>query len=428
MSRKGRKNREHGQITVLMVFAIVALFGVAALAIDGGLLYLQRRSAQSVADDVAMTGALAITKGYTGSQIETILLERAIQNGFDDTSDDVDIQILWPPQAPNPYAGDLSFIQVIITSRIPLAFTQFVFQGSLEVTVESVSHARLPTEILPGASIHAGNPSTCMALEFSGNPNVVISGGGDVHSNSTAECACGGSGIRGDASINVLDGGEISLSGCWKEAGAAGEVTPDPDEYVAQKELNEPPVPDCSGLPTFDAMSFNGVETISPGIYHSIKLNASADVTLEPGLYCMNGSNGGWNIETMGGSRLYGDGVIFYLMDSAGGWKSAGGSELYLYAPTDFRDASNVQWAGMLIYTHPDNTNDLVLTGTANSYFEGTIYAPGSHCDIEGNGGAVAFKSQFLCDTVRVNGTGDLQLYYDPSRNYYIPPAVDLAQ
>ena len=422
------KNREHGQITILMVFAIIALFGAAALAIDGGRLYFQRRAAQSTADDIAMTGALAITKGYSGSQIDTISLERARQNGFDDSSDDVDLQILWPPVAPNPYAGDSSFIQVILTSRIPMAFAQFVFQGPLEVTVEAVGHARLPTEILPGASIHAGNPSTCMALEFSGNPNIMISGGGDVHSNSTAGCACGGSGIRGDATLHVLDGGGISLSGCWKEAGVAGEVSPEPDEYVPQKELNEPPVPDCSGLPINGAMSFNGVETISPGIYQSIKLTAGADVTLDPGLYCLDGSDGGWSLETKGGSRLYGDGVIFYLMDSAGGWKSAGGSEVYLYAPTDFRDASEQQWAGMLIYVHSDNTNDVILTGTSNSYFEGTIYAPGSHCDIEGNGGAIAFKTQFLCDSVRVNGTGDLQLFYDPGRYYYIPPAVDLAK
>ena len=32
---------EHGQITVLMVLAVVALFGAAALSIDGGLLYFQ---------------------------------------------------------------------------------------------------------------------------------------------------------------------------------------------------------------------------------------------------------------------------------------------------------------------------------------------------------------------------------------------------
>jgi hypothetical protein len=175
-------------------------------------------------------------------------------------------------------------------------------------------------------------------------------------------------------------------------------------------------------------MSYNGPDTISPGIYQSLKFTAGADVTLNPGLYCLTGSAGSWSLETKGGARIYGDGVMFYLMDTAGGWKSAGGSEVYLYAPTDLRDASNLQWAGMLIYAHPDNANDIVLTGTSNSWYEGTIYAPGSHCNLEGTAGAVAFKSQFLCDTVKVNGTGDLQLHYDPGRYYYVPPAVDLSQ
>jgi uncharacterized membrane protein len=93
MDRKSLTNRERGQITIIMVFATIALFGAAALAIDGGFLYFQRRAAQSVADDIAMTGALAITKGYSGAQIDTISLERAIQNGFDDSSDDVDLQM-----------------------------------------------------------------------------------------------------------------------------------------------------------------------------------------------------------------------------------------------------------------------------------------------------------------------------------------------
>lgn len=429
MIGKSPQKSEQGQITVLMVFGIIALFGAAALAIDGGLLYFQRRAAQSVADDIAMTGALAITKGYTGSQIETISIEQGRENGFDGSMDEIDLNIYWPPIAPNVYAGDPSFIQVVLTTRVPSFFSQIVFQGPLEVTVEAVGHARLPSEIVPGASIHANNPTSCMALEFSGNPNVVVTGGGDVHSNSTAECACGGSGIKGDAAISVEDGGEISVSGCWKDAGAAGDVSPEPDEYAPQREISDDvPIPDCSDLPVNGGMSFNGVDTISPGIYESLKFSAGADVTLNPGLYCLTGSDGGWSLETKGGSMIYGDGVMFYLMDTAGGWKSAGGSEVYLYAPTDLRDASNLQWSGMLIFAHPDNTNDIVLTGTSNSWYEGTIYAPGSLCNIEGNGGAVAYKSQFLCDTIKVNGTGDLQLYYDPGRYYYVPPAVDLSQ
>jgi hypothetical protein len=67
----------------------------------------------------------------------------------------------------------------------------------------------------------------------------------------------------------------------------------------------------------------------------------------------------------------------------------------------------------VLIYGDPSMTNDIVLTGGSNSWFEGSIYALGSLCDVEGNGGAVTFKTQVICDTVRINGTGDLDIFHD---------------
>ena len=412
-----------------MVFAIIALFGSAALAIDGGMLYFQRRAAQSAVDNAAMTGALAIIKGYNASQIDTIVHERTTVNGFDNTSDDVEVQVFWPPQAPNPYAGNADFIQVIITSRIPLAFAQIVYQGPVEVTVEAVAHARLDVEIAPGAAIFAENPTACKALEFSGGPLAQIFGGGNVHSNSDADCQCGGSGQKGGTGeIDVLDGGEVTVSGCWKDAGTSGYVNPSPIEYVAQQELNEVPTPDCSGLPVNGSINASSSGTLQPGIYESIKILAGAEVTLAPGMYCLNGSLGGAAIDIGGGGSLYGDGVMIYFMDTAGSFRTNGGAQVYLNAPTDLKDASGNQWAGMLIYVHPDNAYDIILAGGTNSWFEGTIYAIGSVCYVTGNTGAVAFKTQVICDTVKVDGTGDLDLFYDAGRNYHIPNAVELSQ
>ena len=56
-SRTDRK--EHGQILVLIILAIVGMFGFAALAIDGGMTYFDRRNAQSAADAASLAGALS---------------------------------------------------------------------------------------------------------------------------------------------------------------------------------------------------------------------------------------------------------------------------------------------------------------------------------------------------------------------------------
>ena len=48
---------ERGQVLVLLVLALVGLLGFTALAIDGGMVYSDRRTAQNAADAAALAGA-----------------------------------------------------------------------------------------------------------------------------------------------------------------------------------------------------------------------------------------------------------------------------------------------------------------------------------------------------------------------------------
>ena len=50
---------ERGQALVLIVLAIVAMFGFAALAVDIGRLYAERRRVQSAADAAVLSAAFA---------------------------------------------------------------------------------------------------------------------------------------------------------------------------------------------------------------------------------------------------------------------------------------------------------------------------------------------------------------------------------
>jgi hypothetical protein len=441
---KRKTNLEQGQITVLFLFAVVALFGFAALSIDGGRLYFQRRAAQSTADDAAMTGALAIANGYDSTQVQGIVLNRTKSNGFDNAEDGMLVEVHWPPVAPNPYAGDINYIQVFITSQIPTYFAQFVYRGDLQVTAEAVARVHPPTGIIPGYAIYGANDNACKTVRFNGNPIVEVSGGGSIGSNSSAMCDCvvdpvtgaplGGSMVKeGTINVSVVDGGQITAAGCWGSYGASGSITPAPIPNSQQMDIerlqNKVPIPDCSGQPDFGKVTFNGPGTMSPGYYSSLKFNASADVTLAPGLYCIYGSDP-WSVEMQGGARVVGHGVTFYMMTTTGGWKGNGGAYVELTAPPPdaLVDPSDNDWAGMLLYAHPSNTYDVTLSGTSNSYYEGSIYALGSHCNIEGTSGNVAFKTNVYCDTVEVGGTGDLDIFYDEGKNYQIPAALDLSK
>ncbi len=439
---KRKRPSEQGQITVLFLFAVVALLGFAALSIDGGRLYFQRRAAQSAADDAAMTGALAIANEYNSSEVETIILNRTKNNGFDNTEDGVTVEVNWPPIAPNPYAGNMNYVQVFITSYIPTYFAQFVFKGDLKVTVEAVARVYPPGSIVPGYTIYGTNESACQTVWFHGNPLVEVSGGGSIGSNSDAGCDCmvdpltgaplGGSMTKeGNIGVDVVDGGTITAVGCWGNYGSSGSINPEPISASQQIDIDriksKVPIPDCSGQPDHGRMSFNGPGTMTPGYYQSLKFNSGADVTLAPGLYCIYGPDT-WSVEMQGGAGIVGHGVTFYMMTTTGGWKINGGAYVELTAPANLVDPSGTDWAGMLIYAHPDNTNEISLSGSSTSYYEGSVYALGSHCSLLGTTGGVALNTNVICDTVELGGDGDLNIFYDESKNYQIPAALDLSK
>ena len=58
-----RRNYENGQAIVLIAFAFIAFVAMAGLAIDGGMVYSDRRHAQNAADagSLAAGGAAALT-------------------------------------------------------------------------------------------------------------------------------------------------------------------------------------------------------------------------------------------------------------------------------------------------------------------------------------------------------------------------------
>jgi hypothetical protein len=54
--------------------------------------------------------------------------------------------------------------------------------------------------------------------------------------------------------------------------------------------------------------------------------------------------------------------------------------------------------------------------------------APGSRCTLQGTSRGVALRTQLICARFRATGTGDLDLYYDKSRNNNFPAVVELTR
>src|SRR5690348_4544063 len=60
-----RRQRQQGQVIVLFAIALIAMLAMFGVAVDGGTLYIQRRTAQNAADAAALAGARAMQKATT---------------------------------------------------------------------------------------------------------------------------------------------------------------------------------------------------------------------------------------------------------------------------------------------------------------------------------------------------------------------------
>ncbi len=437
------KSTERGQVLVLIVLAIVGLLAFAALALDGGMLLLERRRAQNAADAGVMAAALAKIQG---TNLFTIALQRAASNGFETvpgncippgaedcfmgSGDRWTVHVSNPPRS-GDFAGNSSYRQVSITSEVNTAFAHLVFSGPLQTTVEAVSRVWPIEQIAVGNALYAATEHDCKGIWFTGTGDTVINDG-NVYSNSDASEKNCQSGVQGGAgTVNVVSEGDknkILVVGTFDEGGS-GSVFPTPKENAPPDPLRSVPRPNCDGLgENKGAVKINAGEVVNldPGIYESITFSTpNSEVMLNPGMYCIYGDKG----FSGNGGKVNGTGVTIYLQ--RGPFDLGGNTVVNLFAPEELElvDPSRVDWKGMLIYVDPENDSNVKITGTSNSTYSGTIFAPSSNCVIQGTGDSLGLlSSQVICYTVKVAGTASINITYNDSSLFDVPAAIDLVK
>src|SRR5260370_26060501 len=128
---KACSKRRRGSVAVLVSLLLVALVGMAALTLDGGLMQDNKRRAQASADAAAMAAATTLFINYTSISQTTpdpsaaavkAALASALQTSFanDGTNSTVTVNI--PPKS-GPFTGMLSYAQVIIIFNQPRYFS-----------------------------------------------------------------------------------------------------------------------------------------------------------------------------------------------------------------------------------------------------------------------------------------------------------------
>lgn len=425
---------ERGQAIVLIVLAMVALLGFAALAIDGGRLYSERRHAQNAADAASLAGALQKANKKADSVVLQAVYASAQLNGY--TNSQVSAAVGGPF---SDLFGKYYLVTTTITSTLEATFAHFVYPGPLQTRVQAVAKAYQSQPALPGYAIVAMNTSCA-------DPNerlIGIAGGGN---NAGVETFLGGMFLNATNSSNkcplyppsssdpnVLiranDGAQIASVGSTNYAGEA-KIQPNPiqtglnfGESISDP-LAELPEPQCSGNGSVNKSTSPWVyspgnfqaKDIGPGIY-------------QPGIYCIDGT-----VKLSGNESLEGDGVVFYFMN--GGMQNTGNGGMRLTAPTSTNclgstgdRRASCTYTGIAIFVARNNASTIDVRGNGGDAVHGLIYGLSATIQAKGGGSnpdETQVVGQVIAKTVLNAGNGTLKVTYNENEIYWKAPSLSL--
>lgn len=401
--------KSRAQVVTLVTLALVALLGICALAVDVGELWTTQRMMQTAADAGALAGVDAITIGQTASSEITAAAQAAsAQNGFTNdsgtttNSNTVTVAVVNPPTT-GPYAFNTNAVQVTVSQNQPTYFMRVLGWSQVPVSTEAVA-----LTISGGSCVYALNPSVSGAIDVSGGGNLNSSCGIYDNSNSGSALIVGGTSTLQAPLVGVVGGSTINGGGSSPPTSGIAAFG-DPLAWV--------PEPTGYGSCTnYSTQNISTSTTLSPGLYcGGLKFNGTANVTLNPGTYVMDGGG----LTAISGSVVSGSGVTFYLTganvansnpSSYGGVNIAGGSTVNLSAPCS---SANGGIEGMLFFQDRSITNGVgsVINGGSNSTFTGALYFPTTSLTYNGSSGANQY-TYLVADTLTVNGSTNINNDY----------------
>jgi Flp pilus assembly protein TadG len=402
---------EKGQALIIISFAAIALFGFAALAIDGSRVFSDRRHAQNAADTSVMAAQLARIRGEDAINTGQT---RATSNGYNDDGTTNDVTITLTATAPGVCKSAGVDIEVTIVSHVPTTFARILGRDEVINTVSAIArscdyYVSGGSPLYPGNSIYTTRTTSCgngvsdKSLYVGGSSHIQLWGGGMGSASSDGNCLHFKGGEAqfklsetspktcADIETASSSGGEF---GSVKKEDGCGDV-------VRNVSFDSPPAD--LGITCSTNATVSG-STMSPGNYTGTFPPPSVQ-TLQPGTYCVNG-----DFTLNGGRKLKGNGVTIVMNN--GGIKWNGSMELELTPPT------SGDYKGLTIYAPPSNSSQMTLNGSANVVLKGTMLTQSAPCDFIGSGQIQKVTLQMICYTWQMNGNAQAEIMYDASLLY----------
>jgi hypothetical protein len=415
---------EKGQALILIILGFVVLLGFTALAVDGGMVYSDRRYAQNAADASSLAGGGDVAFYLEDNEIteynwtscpldalsegEGAAFDRAKSNITIDTNDydgGHGVEAECGVESVSPFTRNYIDVKTRITMDTQPAFAHFVYRGDLTNTVEAVSRVYLRSNLGFGQAIIALNHNDC-----SGQSDGLLfhSATVDVEGSGVWTNGC----LRGDGGpSNVVNatGGAINY---FDDQGGLTGFTPPPnlilddDQRLPVEDFFLEDPPDCSDPAAHNVLGSDIEDMVDSG------------TPLSPGLYCITG-----DVRIGAGDVFTATEVTLYMVTGLDDIVINGHADATLTAPSTNPNDPDPSPAvrGLLIYvepfyplpTPPQQLAEVVINGTAGFDISGTILAPTAEVIMLGTGDTTAFESQIIGWDVEIGGANTTTVYFN---------------
>lgn len=461
-----------GSALAIFAVSLTVLLGSGALALDTGMMVLERRDQQNAADAAAMAGARYVTTDK--AKARSVAIDVASANGFTHGAD-ANVVVEVPPTS-GDFATWPNAIRVLISTNRPSILGAVM--GFLDWPVSSSATAASLDGVGGPFSILALEPSECEAMKIAGTGRVVANGNIQVNSEcptSALKRQAGGSVsvTAAGAKCNVVggiqnEGGDTSLLDCDPTTNAP--LIPDPLKdlpAVSPPGLPAAPVQvagtskkipnGCPGSSKpaslsepatcqFPSNYAGSTWRLFPGMYPGgIKLQGGSFL-LEPGVYYLGGGgldftgNGTLTQSVTSGTSTYGGGVLFFntqlpnpevptaTSSGIGAMKLDGSSANLQLLPLSATSGTYKPYNGLIIYQDrrfSPGGDDLTVNGNASlgMNVRGTIYLPSGDVKVNGNMGDLVMDQVISVTYDALGNGGDILALKDTNYIYQFTAA-----
>jgi len=420
---KKNQHLENGQAIVLLAFAFIGLIGFAALAIDGGMLYSDRRHAQNATDAGSLAGGGAAALSMENDHVyfadfdcgsadviaamtaaETAAENLQLANGY--ALGDISVTTECQDSDTSYFEEKYIDINTQIITDTQTSLIHFVYSGPVRNTVNATTRVKPRVPLAYGHAVVGLNPASSCSASVNG---VKIGGTGDIMIQGGGIWSEGCLSVIGDCLVDV-DGGGVSYGGGMHGSCPAIDPPAQEQDDSLPEDAYTVPAPDCSAD---GAVSITDIKLSG---HQSLDLNSAY-----PGkkLICLTSSG---NAIQMTGGTLTGSDITLYLPNS-GDIRITGGVA-NLEAPPEEPDP-DPGLAGVLFYV--PNHNVIKISGGSESSYLGLIYGPKSDIEITGTGDiGPTLNTQIIGWNVSLLGTATIDINFNQTWNYAKPTSLDL--